>query len=186
MAGKQYPGWAFLLAGLLIGLFIAFLFYLQQQPAIEAPSLKETADQVKALREAKAQQQKPKAPKTDFDFYKILPELEVVVPDFDQKPKVNDKPSAPKNDTPASAVSAPAAADYLLQVGSFGDRSQAEQFKAKLALLGLQAGVQAVSINGKNWYRVRLGPYSNRTALLNDQKRLNNNQIKSIVLQLKD
>ena len=185
MAGKSYPGWVFLLAGLFIGLFIAFLFYLQQRPSVAKPSLQDAKNEVIKLREEKLKAKQKNGDtetKTDFDFYNILPELEVVVPGFENDKKTQEKTDTSTNNT----VKTDTNNDYLLQVGSFGDKSQAEQFKAKLAFLGLQAFIQSVSINSKQWYRVRLGPYSDTQSLQKDQQRLTENQIKSIVLKLKD
>jgi cell division protein FtsN len=46
-----------------------------------------------------------------------------------------------------------------LQAGSFQSASEADNQKAKLALLGAEARIQQVMLQDKVWYRVRLGPY---------------------------
>lgn len=186
---EQYPGWMFLVAGLFIGLFIAFLFFLQQQPAEETTAkeaLASTKAKLEALREEQIQknQTEDKQDNTPtFDFYNILPELEVVIPNFnnDEKPKQQASDSQADNVITDNEVQI----DYLLQVGSFSNQQQAEQFKAKIAFLGLQAFLEPVSINGKQWHRVRLGPYQNKEDLVQDQQRLAEDKIKSIVLQIK-
>jgi cell division protein FtsN len=49
-----------------------------------------------------------------------------------------------------------------LRAGSFSNVNDAENLKAKLALLGVEANIQTATIPDKGvWYRVRLGPYKN-------------------------
>ncbi|HCU90523.1 MAG TPA: hypothetical protein DGR97_11290 [Gammaproteobacteria bacterium] len=88
-------------------------------------------------------------PKREFDFYKILPEMEVKVPDWEIS-----RPSR-KGDRDLGEGT------YVLQVGSFKEHADADRAKAKLALRGIQAKIHRVVINGQDvWYRVHIGPYS--------------------------
>jgi len=49
---------------------------------------------------------------------------------------------------------------YVLQAASFATFNEADQLKAKLALSGLSAQIQKVTIEGQgDRYRVRLGPF---------------------------
>ncbi len=81
--------------------------------------------------------------KPRFEFYKILPKDQDPVPAPVAQPK--------------SVGSAP----VYLQVGAFQNASDADNLKAKLALIGLDAGVQAVDLPDKGrMYRVRTGPFS--------------------------
>lgn len=187
-AQQQYPGWMFLVAGLFIGLFIAFLFFLQQQPAENTTpqqalaSTKATLDALREEQIKKNQTETNDEPSTTFDFYNILPELEVVIPNFDKQPASSTAATRSPESTQDTLVDNN---NYLLQVGSFSNAQQAEEFKAKIAFLGLQAFLERVSINGKQWHRVRLGPYQDKNALLQDQQLLAEDKIKSIVLQVK-
>ena len=55
---------------------------------------------------------------------------------------------------------------YVLQVASFRSMKEAEGLRAKLALLGFEPVVQSVAVNSdENWYRVRIGPYTDRDSL---------------------
>ena len=49
-----------------------------------------------------------------------------------------------------------------VQAGAYGSQSEAEQQKARLALMGLESRIQAREVNGRTMYRVRLGPYAER------------------------
>jgi len=46
-----------------------------------------------------------------------------------------------------------------LQAGAFQSASEAENQKARLALIGAEARIQQVMLQDKVWYRVRLGPF---------------------------
>ncbi|MBV6447097.1 SPOR domain-containing protein [Nitrosomonas sp.] len=68
--------------------------------------------------------------------------------------------------TPQSQAKAPAPAKekIFLQAGSFKKNDEAENMKARLALLGVFASVQAIDLAEKGtWYRVRIGPFSSKT-----------------------
>ena len=55
---------------------------------------------------------------------------------------------------------------FWLQAGSFAGASDAENLKARLALAGWEAEVQAATLSDKGVrYRVRLGPYDNTDEL---------------------
>ncbi|MBV1906536.1 MAG: SPOR domain-containing protein [Pseudomonadales bacterium] len=62
--------------------------------------------------------------------------------------------------------------EYLLQAVSFRNPDDASRVRAKLLLLGLNAHTERTSINGSAWYRVLVGPFSNRTALNRAQTKL--------------
>lgn len=170
------PGWAWMLIGLMVGLFIAFLVYLQQNGGKDAlhklttPPAKPSAD----TRSVKKPLQ-PAAPKKEegisFDFYNILPEMEVVIPEEELK----NNPTTPQEK-----------ATYYLQVGSFQNSADAEARKAELFLLNFTPSVQTVTIDGnKTWHRVRVGPFSDRRKVDQARRRLQDNGIDFIMLKEK-
>jgi cell division protein FtsN len=84
----------------------------------------------------------------DFEFYELLPDIERVMPD--------DLPDA-------EPVRPPENVDYFLQAASFRAYSDAEKLRARLALKGFKSVTQARDVEGKGtYYRVRLGPYSDK------------------------
>lgn len=106
--------------------------------------------------------------KPRFEFYKVLtdkPEAAIAPVSTDAAPKAADKPKADKTaDKPVEKASdsktSSAKANYL-QAGSFASPSDAENLKASLAMKGMEASVQAVTIPGKGiWHRVRVGPFA--------------------------
>ena len=74
-------------AGLLIGLFVAFLVYIKMQSGVQPPQVflkeslpaKETVTETGTPDREDATDAKPSEPR--FDFYTLLPEMEVVVPE---------------------------------------------------------------------------------------------------------
>lgn len=82
-------------------------------------------------------------------------------------PATAKDPAAILGDKQATATAAPAAASdafvYFVQAGAFARTEEAEQQRAKLAMLGLEARITERDQAGKTIYRVRVGPYDKRT-----------------------
>lgn len=113
----------------------------------------------------------PAAPR--FDFYTLLPEMEVEITD--------DKLSEALQALPQSGDRGP----YILQIGSFRRHDEADNLKARLALLGIEAEIQTVVVReGDRWFRVRVGPYDSLRDLSQVRNRLNRNNIQFMVLRL--
>lgn len=187
---KSMPGYIWLLSGLAIGLFVAFIVYLDKQPESgkdfgsavqeELEKLKQQAKNTepkdqKTSRTAKSKEKKEQK----FNFYTILPELEVLIPESETRP-----PEV-KNNTTASGSTGSTDKQYVLQVGSFQNLNDAEKLKANLAFLGLEANIQHVTVNKQAWHRVRTGPYRDKQQLYKNQKLLKKNDINAISMELK-
>jgi len=52
--------------------------------------------------------------------------------------------------------------EYEIQVGSYKTRKGAESISERLKEVGLAGSIRTREINGETYYRVRVGPYSNR------------------------
>jgi Cell division protein len=72
-------------------------------------------------------------------------------------------------------------AQFYVQAGAFSTRQEAEQQRARLALVGTQATISQVSISGQTFHRVRVGPYNTRTEAQNTIQRLANDGIQSTI-----
>ncbi len=108
--------------------------------------------------------------KNKFDFYDILPGVDE--PAFEQAPKPVAQvptPIAPPisptiTPQPKKSVESIQMEHYFLQAGSFRSTNDAENQKAKLALLGVVADIQSADLAEKGiWYRVRVGPFIRMT-----------------------
>jgi cell division protein FtsN len=193
--GSGIPGWLLFLGGLVVGIILcAIVVY-----SGHIPSLRRN-DQPQANPNAVAQQgsspgiagSSATSAASKFDFYKVLPEKEVVIPnaELSAMAKAEQQNAAAANN---AGTSAPASAtpttssqgDYVLQVGSFPDADKADAKKAQLALQGFTAHVQAVTLDGQVWNRVQIGPFTSATELQAVQKRLTAAGIHSIPLKEK-
>lgn len=181
------PGWIWLLAGLLIGLGLAWYLFARgyiPQPAaetIEAES-QGPADTTGEEEIAPAREE-PK--KSRYDFFTVLPEMEVVVPEAELSERTRAESRA-ESTQQADTTTPPQVTDtdqYLLQVGSFRAASDAEQMKARLALLGISARVQSVTVNDAAWHRVRVGPVNGARQAESMRRRLADNGIESLVMK---
>jgi cell division protein FtsN len=88
-----------------------------------------------------------------YDFYRMLPRLNVPIPHDD---KHSSHPPPLAAGPPARAASA--GPSYLLQVGSYRSSAEADQVRARLARAGIAAEVQRVAAGSRTWNRVRIGP----------------------------
>ncbi len=145
-------GWAWFGSGLALGLCVALGVHLHHRGA-QAP---EQPVATRSAQPASQQVEEPAVaePEEDggFDFYTMLPGLEVVVP---------EEPAAVRRGEQAAPAPDLAPGRYWIQAGSFRRFADADRRKAELALLGLASSIQAVAIEGQTWHRVRIGPLPN-------------------------
>ncbi len=163
------PGWVWLITGLLLGGLVAFGFfvinrdaYVPDKPAPAPAKIEKSAPPAQVDEEA-----------SRFDFYKLLPEQEVVIPDSEIREE-QKKIQPPENIT------------YFLQVGSFRKFEQADGLKAQLAFIGVESEIQRIPSNGEDWLRVRVGPFTNKRDLNRVRNRLYRENINSMVVEIKD
>ncbi len=205
--------WVVFATGLATGLFAAAILYLHQQklvrqagvdsaqtrgaPVIDLPAPpaqsreQEPASGGRGLDAAKTKGKKDVTQvdviKQDenlvsrYQFYTILPRQEVIIPEQEiqsierrQKKHAGDKGA----DEPDIV--------YVLQAGSFRRMGDADRLRARLALLGVESSVQAVQMdNDGTWYRVRIGPNSSYREIDKLRRRMNDNNISSILFKVK-
>jgi cell division protein FtsN len=89
--------------------------------------------------------------KPRFDFYTILPGNGEAASEPAQTAVKPNKDQDGKD----GALKEP----LFLQTGSFLSAGDADNQKAGLAMMGIEAAVQQVMLQDKVWYRVRLGPF---------------------------
>src|SRR3990172_2908271 len=163
--------------GLILGLCIAVgvAWYMNKTPI---PFLTKAGPPEKAVMEPGKGMVKPdekttqQVEKPRFEFYKILPGAEEPV--TEQQIKQAAKPGAP-------------AENYLLQVGSFQNPADADNLKARLALIGVEVGVEPIDLADKGtWYRVRVGPYTKVEEINRVRQNLAQNGIEATLVKIKD
>ncbi|TCK16992.1 sporulation related protein [Thiogranum longum] len=178
---KGAPAWLWALLGLFGGLSIAYVTWLVMQPAgtdttsktrkaLDKPVQHDTRDVRKTPGKPI-----PPPPRPRFDFYNLLPEMEVVVPEQEIR-GTPTREGVKRVEQPGT---------YLLQAGSFPSHERADRLRAKLALLGLETRIQTVSVDGnRTWHRVRVGPYKNLADLNEARTLLKKNGIDAILIRL--
>ena len=195
-AGKKkgqtpLPGWVWLFSGLAIGLFVALLVYLDKQPTnttqvAVTPSVTVIKDgqDVREVRSATGDPiPAPERPK--FDFYTLLPELEVVVPDDQYSSSGSSNTTSGGTQAQTQPSIAVENGQFLLQAGSFRKLEEADRLKANLALLGVQAHIQAVKVDSDTWHRVRIGPIASLSEINDIRARLKSNDIETMLLKVR-
>lgn len=146
---KGMPRWVVLLLGLTLGIASVLITQLVIKRSGSHDGLAGLFAKTKRTEPAAPKRAEPVVAKPKLDFYTILPEVETVLPD-------RNRGKSAKTERPEDGVR------YILQAGSFASFQDADQLKAKLALQGVQAQIQKVTIEGRGEYhRVRLGPYAN-------------------------
>jgi cell division protein FtsN len=173
-----------ILVGLVLGLAVALgvAWYINKMPSPFATKSTPPAPP------AKVESVKPTPPKaskaeepvstTDekprFDFYKILPGTEEPTQDKAVKEQ-------PKGSTTAAKET------FFLQAGSFQNASDADNMKARLALLGVEAAIETTTLPDKGvWHRVRVGPYTSVEELNRTRDTLKQNGVQTTLIKARE
>jgi cell division protein FtsN len=171
----------------LIGLFFGFLLGLGVAAGIAIyffktpiPFTDRARVPEKAPPAGQALPEPPKSAKSEdkprFDFYRILPgrEEQVTERQMREAAKQVGKPGAPKD-------------SYFLQAGSFQNPADADNLKARLALMGVEASVEPANLAEKGvWYRVRLGPFTRIDEINRLRQQLAQNGVEASLVRIKD
>lgn len=170
-----------ILIGLVLGLGIALgvAWYLNKTPSPFLTEKKATpkTDAAKSEKSsAKGEDKSAKAPeKPRFDFYKILPGNEEHATDQQLK------------DAQKKAVASAAKETFFLQAGAFQNAPDADNLKARLALLGVEATIQTATVPEKGvWHRVRVGPYTSVEELNRTRDTLKQNGIETALIKVRE
>ena len=118
-------------------------------------------------------QDKPK-----FDFYRILPGSEEPVTEKEIRERMRAKGGGQQD----------AGKDvYFIQAGSFQNPAEADNQKARLAILGFESSVEPANLPDKGtWYRVRMGPYAKLEDINKVRQALAQNGIDASLIKIKD
>jgi len=175
------PGWMLLLGGLVGGLVIAAVLIMRNggdvkqllpkpDPEARAPVVAEEP----VAQDAPEPRSKPK-----YEFYDVLRDKEVVIPDAELAAQAQAESRQPE--TPAAEPQE--GIRYLLQAGAFRSSADADALKARIALTGEVARVESAEIQGGTIYRVRLGPYPNTASLAAAKQALGSHGIEAMAIK---
>ncbi len=160
-----------LLAAGLISLLISFLIFLRtpEPPAQATVKIPEIPAPQAAQDASRPEPEKPR-----FEFYTILPEQEVEIPETEIRIRKSEEKQGKVKP-----------GKYILQVASFRSFKDADRLKAELALQGIQSNIEPAKIDEITWNRVKIGPFSSMTAVDGVRKRLRLQHIDAIVISAK-
>ncbi|HLF12937.1 MAG TPA: SPOR domain-containing protein [Gammaproteobacteria bacterium] len=162
-----------MLFGLGLGLVVALGVYLRgtrapaprSETAVERPAAADVTVPRAAPPEA--------SDESRFDFYDILPQYEVVVPEVE---------TAAGRDVRSRAVEEPGR--YVLQAGAFTSLTDADRLQASLALLGVESRIQRVTVDDDVFHRVRVGPISDLGELNRIRRQLREARIEPLLIKV--
>ena len=109
-----------------------------------------------------------------YDFYKLLPKFEVVIPEKERGTRL------------AAAAQIDRPGIYFLQAGSYRDGLEAERIRAQLGKLGIDASVQRVAVDADVWHRVRVGPIRDLALLNRLRAQLRQSDLDSLLIRVDD
>lgn len=171
--------WKWLLAIILIGSFAAFLTSLKTNTPdggiktaripIERPESKELTKKPTPKTTKKPADTGPR-----FDFYTILPESEVAIPDHEIKTRTREERVGKAKKT-----------QYMMQAGSFKSFQEADKLKARLALMGIESKIEKAKVGSATWNRIKIGPFSKISSVNKIRTQLRENHIDAVVMEVK-
>lgn len=193
--GKRGGNGSSMLAGILIGLILGLgialglAWYINKMPspfpakssAPPAPASRNEGSKAASAQTTAKNDEKSGRPddklkggddaKPRFDFYKILP---------------GEEGDRQKGDEKKSTAPAPRES-FFLQAGAFQNAPDADNLKARLALLGVEASIETSAVPDKGiWHRVRLGPYTSVEELNRVRETLKQNGVQTTLVKQRD
>ena len=171
---KPMPGWVVLLSGVLVGLLLAVFAYVQgwvPQPVNSSqpvPGANQQVKEAEGVEDVSDSLSSSNNKTQDYDFYTVLPEMEIVIPkeELDQVVARDSREYS-----------------YMLQIGSFKNLADAEKLKARVAFTGQIAHIQSIEVNQTTWHRVRVGPFDSSRKADGVKRQLEKNDLSALMLK---
>jgi cell division protein FtsN len=174
-----------ILVGLVLGLGIALgvAWYINKVPSpfsgrngppTPPAPLPRLESKAPAAKTAKVEEKDVKEDKPRFDFYDILPGSKEATPEKPAKENAKGSTGTGKE-------------AFFLQAGSFQNAPDADNLKARLALLGVEASIETTALPDKGtWHRVRIGPYTSVEELNRTRDNLKQNGVQTTLVKARE
>ena len=159
---KSSPRWPWMLGGFILGVLTMISIQRWENPQQD---IAQTIDDIVGGEDLASL--KPR-----FDFYTLLPEDKVTLPDTELSPVRGSLSSRESSDI------------FMLQAGSFRNTADADSLRIRLLLLNLDAHIEAAtSQSAGTWHRVIVGPFTSQSKLAGARAILLQNGIDNLVLK---
>lgn len=139
-----------------------------------------------AMRDAPAEDESGETP--GFSYHAVLPQLEVDIPVTVQEEQAAQTKTttqkAVKKETKTDTATPSLSKANGFQLGSYKTQAQAEALQSRLKKNGLNTRVEAGSVSGQTWYRVRLGPATSQEMLNKWQQTLSGMGISPMAVRM--
>ena len=178
------PGWVWGVFGLAVGLSVAAAVWVserREQPAGTAAAPEPLPASVASALDDNGETRRESVVRVEpevgddgeqrFTFYELLKKSEVLIPE------------APEPTGTREPVAVVEPGTYVLQAGSFSTEADADRRRAELAMHGIESRIQKASIDGRIYYRVRIGPTDDLDRLNMLRSRLRAAQIDAVRLR---
>ncbi|MEC9375623.1 MAG: SPOR domain-containing protein [Pseudomonadota bacterium] len=155
-------GWPYMIYGLFIGLGIAYLIHInnnkdgatQEVTAIIEPNTEEVLEIQEKIKFEDSKN-------ITFDFYDMLPNLDVDIYDNTTSSKLMPESKEINLSKPQGDSSTNSSSIYIIQAGAFSVLEVAEKRGEEIMKLGLITEIKRGSFNNKTVYRVYTAPIKN-------------------------
>ncbi len=179
-SNQRMPGWLYMFFGLSLGLAVAAGIYINDRRDTPLGAMLTPKNTSQQSPPAKTSKPEPSSDKTDdsidFDFYDMLPNLDVTV--------FEDSAATPRPKQQQAPVVKPGI--YILQAGSFTKLADAQRREGEIALLGIRAEVRKGEANKRTVYRVYTRPLNTPEEVNRVRDRLNKNDIETLAKRVRD
>jgi len=192
--GRFIPG---LIVGVLLGLAIALMVavYVNKVPLPFVDKMPQGSAAQDAADSETNKQWNPNAPLAGANPAKPKPAEVLMAPDATASgasvsaagADAESAAPAATNTTSAEAVSTKspdAALNIYVQAGAYSVLTEAEQQRAKVAMLGMQASISEREVRGRTMYRVRLGPFASEDEAESSRLSLAGGNIESALVRV--
>jgi len=179
-SNQRMPGWLYMFFGLSLGLAVAAGIYINDRRDTPLGAILMPKNISQQSPPAKTSKPETSSETTDdsidFDFYDMLPNLDVTV--------FEDSASTPRPKRQQAPVVKPGI--YILQAGSFTKLADAQRREGEIALLGIRAEVRKGEANNRTVYRVYTRPLNTPEEVNRVRDRLNENDIETLAKRVRD
>jgi cell division protein FtsN len=185
-----------LIIGLLVGLALALgvALYVTKVPIPFIDKLPQRTAEQDAAEAERNKNWDPNAPLTSKPAPRAAPGGAAPAPAVPAEPApaagrdpaaiLSGQPAVPASAVPRSTKPGADPFSYYVQAGAYGRPEDAEQQRARLAMMGLGAKVTEREQSGRTVYRVRLGPFDQREEADAAQERLQGSGVESALVRV--